>query len=182
MNLANKITLVRICMIPLFLIFLYIDRPSLNLNFYAAVIFVIASFTDSLDGYIARRYNMITDFGKFVDPLADKLLVTAAIVALVDFGLIIPWIAVCILAREFIVTALRTLAAAGGKIIAASLWGKVKTIVQMIGITILLLQPQLDYLSATAVILAINYLMGAVTIWSGIDYLRKNWYLFSQTK
>jgi CDP-diacylglycerol--glycerol-3-phosphate 3-phosphatidyltransferase len=180
MNLANKITLIRILMIPLFIFFLYMDNPYFSL--YAAAIFLVASFTDSLDGYIARRYNMITDFGKFVDPLADKLLVTAAIVALVDFGLIIPWIAVCILAREFIVTALRTLAAASGKIIAASWWGKAKTIVQMIGITILLLQPQFDSFDSTFIILTINYLMGAITIWSGIDYLAKNWYLFSQTK
>jgi CDP-diacylglycerol--glycerol-3-phosphate 3-phosphatidyltransferase len=181
MNLANKITLLRVLMIPLFIVFLYLDNP--YLNGYAAAIFVIASITDSLDGYIARRFNMITDFGKFVDPLADKLLVTAAIVALVDFGLMIPWIAVCILAREFIVTALRTLAAAEGKVIAASGWGKIKTIVQMIGITLLLLLPQLiSFNSATPVILVINYLMGAITIWSGIDYMIKNWYLFSQTK
>lgn len=180
MNLANKITIVRVFMIPLFLVCFYMDFPYSDL--YAAAIFVIASLTDTLDGYIARRYNMITDFGKFVDPLADKLLVTAAIVSLVDFGLMIPWIAVCILAREFIVTALRTLAASGGKIIAASWWGKIKTIIQMIGITILLLLPNLTLFDPTVVIVFINYLMGIITIWSGVDYMAKNWYLFSQTK
>ena len=180
MNLANKITLVRIFMIPIFMLFLYGEGPSFRL--WATFIFVLASLTDFVDGYIARHYDMVTDFGKFVDPLADKLLVTAAIVSLVEFGSIFSWIAVCILAREFIVTALRTLAAASGEIIAANWLGKAKTVVQMVGITILLLEPEVFHFDGQTYVLIINYLMAIITIWSGVSYLAQNRHLFSKTK
>lgn len=132
MTTANKITLVRICMIPFFIWFaLRNDASSL---IAALVLFCVASFTDFLDGYVARKYNQVTDFGKFVDPLADKLLVTAALLIFIEKGIFPAWMVFIILAREFIITSLRNVAAAKGRVLAATWTGKVKTCVQIAGI------------------------------------------------
>lgn len=134
MTTANKITMVRILMIPFFIYFaLQADKTSLII---ALVLFCLASVTDFLDGYIARKYNQVTDFGKFVDPLADKLLVTAALLIFIEKGIFPAWMVFIVLAREFIITSLRNVAAAKGKVLAASWTGKVKTCVQIAGIII----------------------------------------------
>lgn len=137
MTTANKITLARIAMIPFFVVFALLD--DWRWQAAALALFCIASFTDFLDGYIARKYNQVTDFGKFVDPLADKLLVTAALVIFVGQGLLASWMVFLILAREFIITSLRNVAAAKGQVMAAAWSGKVKTCVQIAGIILIFL-------------------------------------------
>lgn len=188
MNLANKLTLLRIFLVPLFVIFMILDS-----NYYgviiATIIFIIASITDKIDGYIARSRNQITNFGKFMDPLADKLLVTAALVSLVQLDVIPAWAVIIILSREFAVTGLRTLAAAEGKVIAASNWGKLKTVFQMFAIILLLIVESIKIIpSITTTImttnlsvalieyvpLAIFYIAVIITIISGWDYFAKN--------
>lgn len=139
MNLANKLTLLRIVLVPVFLVFLIIKGIPYG-SFIATLIFIIASITDKLDGYIARSRNMVTNFGKFMDPLADKLLVTSALICLVELHIIPAWASIIIIAREFAVSGLRSIAAAEGKVIAASWWGKIKTVVQIIAIILCLLQ------------------------------------------
>lgn len=139
MNLANKLTLIRIFLVPIFLIFLAVKGIPYG-TFIATFIFILASLTDKLDGYIARSRNQITNFGKFMDPLADKLLVTSALISLVELQVIPAWAAIIIIAREFAVSGLRSIAAAQGKVIAASWWGKIKTVIQIIAIILLLLQ------------------------------------------
>lgn len=172
MNLANKITIFRIFLVPIFMIFLFSNI--LYGQYIAALIFVIAALTDTLDGYIARSRNLITKFGKFMDPLADKLLVSAAFISLVEMDKISSWIVVVIIAREFAITGLRVLAASDGITIAASWWGKIKTTTQMISILLLLLDNYpfsiVDFpMDKVAVILAVIF-----TIISGIDYILKN--------
>ena len=139
MNLANKLTMMRIILVPIFLIFIAVKEIPYG-SIIATIVFIVASITDQLDGYIARSRNQITNFGKFMDPLADKLLVTAALVSLSEMHLISGWIVVVIIAREFAVSGLRTLAASDGIIIAASWWGKLKTVTQMAAIITLLLK------------------------------------------
>lgn len=181
MNLANKITMVRIFLIPLFLIFVTVDSIP-NGKLLALAVFIIASLTDKLDGYIARSRNLITNFGKFMDPLADKLLVTSALIALVDFHIIAGWVAVVIIAREFAVTGLRTIAAGEGNVIAASSWGKAKTTTQMAAIILALIfmcysSLPLGMISESAFKLAVDVCMYAAvlaTIISGADYFIKN--------
>lgn len=129
LNIANQLTLVRIAAIPLYLVFLYINREWSNVT--ATIIFIIAGVSDFLDGYIARKYNMITDFGKILDPIADKILVAAAMIALVEIGRLEGVLAIIMLARDFAVGALRDLSASKGIIIAAGKWGKIKTAFQM---------------------------------------------------
>ena len=121
MNLPNKLTLLRIIMIPVFVVLLYLDFPFNNL--VALAVFILASITDTLDGYIARKYNLITDFGKFMDPIADKLLVTAAMLVFVDWHMMPAWVVIVVVAREFIVSALRLVAANNGRVIAAVIAG-----------------------------------------------------------
>ena len=137
MNLANKITILRVLMIPIFMIIL-LSNLKWN-NYIAAVIFIIASLTDTLDGYIARSKNQITSFGKFIDPLADKLLVITALICLIEMGKVPGWIVIVILSREFVITGFRTIAASEGITIAASPLGKIKTITQLIAIISLLI-------------------------------------------
>lgn len=181
MNLANKITMVRIFLIPVFLIFVTVDSIP-NGKLLALAIFIIASLTDKLDGHIARSRNLITNFGKFMDPLADKLLVTSALIALVEFQIIAGWVAVVIIAREFAVTGLRTIAAGEGNVIAASSWGKAKTTAQMIAIVLALVfmcydSLPLGMISMAAFKLAVDICMYAAviaTIVSGADYFVKN--------
>ena len=138
MNLPNKITISRIILVPIFVIILFLPIPKYS-NLIALIIFIIAASTDGIDGHIARSQNLVTNFGKFLDPLADKLLVTAALVALVGQDKIPSWVAMIIIAREFIVTGIRLLAVGEGRVIAASMWGKVKTVTQIIAICLLLL-------------------------------------------
>lgn len=188
MNLANKLTIFRIVLIPLFIVFMtFTQIPHWAL--LAAIVFVIASLTDHLDGYIARSRNMITDFGIFLDPFADKLLVTSAIMILVGKQLIPSWVAIIIIAREFAVSGLRTIAANDGTVIAASIWGKIKTVSQMIAIILYLLK--LTVLDEAIVNSTIHrlftqgfisilpdiliYLATITTLFSGIDYFVKGW-------
>lgn len=137
MNLPNKITISRILLIPIFMIILYLPIP--HNQIIALAIFILAAATDGIDGHIARSRNLVTNFGKFLDPLADKLLVTAALVALVGMQRIPSWIVTVIIAREFAVTGIRLLAVGEGKVIAASMLGKIKTVTQIIGISLLLI-------------------------------------------
>jgi CDP-diacylglycerol---glycerol-3-phosphate 3-phosphatidyltransferase len=172
MNLANKLTVLRIILVPIFLIFISLNSAMGTL--IATVIFIIASITDKLDGYIARSRNQITNFGKFMDPLADKLLVTSALIALVERGVIFGWVAMIIIAREFAVSGLRTLAASEGLVIAASNWGKAKTVVQIVAIIsgLIYLSYPLQWINIVTLIS-----MGAsviITIISGVDYFVKN--------
>lgn len=172
MNLANKLTILRILMIPLFMIVALSDMA--NAHLYATGIFVLASFTDFLDGYIARNYNMVTKLGKFMDPLADKLLVTAALVCLVQMGDLSSYVVVIILSREFIVSIFRAVAASEGIVIAASMWGKLKTNSQMIGIVLLLLKNYPFSMWNIPMDTIFVWIMTILTIISGADYIIKN--------
>lgn len=187
MNLANRITLLRMIFIPVFLVVLLGELPAwvaapawwrIAQPWAAAAIFAILAATDAVDGYIARSRNQITTFGKFIDPLADKLLVTAALVALVDLELLPSWIALVIISRELVVSGLRMVAVAEGRVIAASSGGKVKTVLQIAAIICFLLKDSalLQTLlgPAAALFQTVSWLvMGAavvMTIWSMIDY------------
>lgn len=169
MNIANQLTLLRIAMIPLF-IFILLSGYS----FWAFVVFALASFTDFLDGYLARKYKLITNFGKFMDPLADKLLVTSALVCFVELGLLNSWVVIIILSREFIVSIFRAIAAAEGIVIAASWWGKAKTISQMLMVIVLLLNNYPFELINLPVDQILIVLATVLTIVSGYDYIVKN--------
>ncbi|WP_411677274.1 CDP-diacylglycerol--glycerol-3-phosphate 3-phosphatidyltransferase [Caproicibacter sp.] len=139
MNLPNKLTIARICMVPFFLIAL-LAQDYIGLHYlWALILFAAASYTDRLDGKIARKTNQITDFGKFMDPLADKILVLSALVCFVQFGLADSWVVVIILAREFMVTGIRLIAAENGRVLAANKWGKAKTVSQVVAITAVLM-------------------------------------------
>lgn len=173
MNLANKLTIIRIFLVPIFLMFIAVQGIPYG-KLIATAVFVIAALTDKLDGYIARSRNQITRFGKFMDPLADKLLVTAALVSLVEFQIIPSWVAMVIIAREFAVTGLRSIAAAEGVVIAASWWGKIKTVIQIIAIIFALINlnyANVYFTTATKVVMMVAVI---VTLLSGIDYFRKN--------
>lgn len=171
MNLANRLTMLRIFMIPVFMFFLLVRIPYGDV--IAAIIFIIAASTDGLDGYIARKRRQITNLGKLLDPLADKMLVTAALITLVDLGKVPAWIAVVILGREFFVTGLRGVAASEGIVIAASILGKVKTVSQILALTLLLLN---DYIQPMVGVDIGSYALYAAvvfTLWSGYDYISK---------
>ncbi len=163
MNLANKLTILRVAMIPLFLLLLYLGCP-----YPALGVFVLASITDWADGYIARKHNLITDFGKFMDPLADKLLVTSAMLFFVESGLMPGWCLLLVIAREFAVTGLRLVAVDAGRVIAAGFSGKVKTASTMVAICLMLLPiPPLLILVCVAVIVL-------TTVYSGAEYFILN--------
>lgn len=174
MNLPNKLTILRMIMIPVFLVVLYIPGLGMAGNIAAAAIFILASITDFLDGKIARKYNLVTNFGKFMDPLADKLLVCSALIALVDFDKVAAWIVIIIIAREFIISGFRLIAADNGVVIAASYWGKFKTTFQMLMIifTIFNIYLENDVLDVISNILV--YVALALTVISLIDYMLKN--------
>lgn len=170
LNLPNKLTLIRVLAIPLFVLFMYL--PFGAARYIALAIFIAASLTDTADGFIARRYGMITTFGKFMDPLADKLLVCAALICLVHTRDLPAWIVIIIISREFIISGLRLIAADNGVVIAASWWGKVKTILQMVMIIFVLC----NFRGNGAVILryVLIYASLLLTILSLVDYLYKN--------
>ncbi len=171
MNLPNKLTLLRVGMIPFFVFFLLFDSLSYG-KYIALAIFIIAALTDALDGYIARKYNLITNFGKFMDPLADKLLVSAALICFVQMQLIPAWVVIIIISREFIISGFRLVASDNGIVIAASYWGKVKTVCQMIMSILLILHLHESIYSVIEQVFI--YLSLALTIVSLIDYIWAN--------
>ncbi len=188
MNLPNKITLARVFMIPLFVILLLLDCIPFN-NIFACAVFCIACISDYFDGKLARKYNLVSNFGKFADPLADKLLVGAALICFVELDLLQAWMVILIISREFIISGVRLIAADNGVVIAASMWGKVKTTFQMIMSIYLLLfakvYNQTDFPFHTIMIVlgeALKYIAVALTIISLIDYMYKNRELFSDIK
>ena len=174
MNTANKITLLRVVLVPLFMS-LFLCESALC-RILALAVFIIASITDAVDGYIARNYNQVTNFGKFVDPLADKMLTTAAFVILVSYGRMSVWALMIVLAREFMVSGIRSMAAADGKVIAASMWGKLKTVSQMVAIiaAIILLLPYFPETAAKIITDILVWLSVVFTVISGADYLMQN--------
>lgn len=191
MNLPNKITVARMLLIPIMIIVPYLGLNNVLFgsvtigSFITLIIFLIASFTDFLDGYLARKNNLVTTFGKFLDPIADKLLVLSALIMLVEQGIIPGWIPIIIAAREFIVSGIRMLAAGDGKVIAASWYGKVKTVSQMIAISLAFLSTntfmQFTSVEMSAGELILNILMSLAmivavltTILSGVDYFMKS--------
>lgn len=182
MNLPNKLTILRTILIPFFLVAMLCDEYYGGFipfgNWIALVIFAVASVTDMLDGKIARKYNLVTNFGKFMDPLADKLLVSSAMIAFVELGRIPCWIVIVIIAREFIISGFRLVAADNGIVIAAGIWGKIKTAEQMVMLCILLADFGSIFPSAADTIHIIEnvlvYIALILTIVSLIDYLVHN--------
>ena len=166
MNTANKLTMLRVLMIPAFLLVLYLGVP--GANYWALAIFVVASLTDTLDGYIARHYNQTTDFGKFMDPLADKCLVTAAMLWFVEIGQMPGWALLVVIIREFGVSGLRMVAADKGRVIAAGWSGKVKTASTMVCIVLM-------FLPIPAVVNTLCvWVITLTTLYSGVEYFMKN--------
>ncbi len=171
MNLANQITIIRILLIPIFMYFMYSNSD--NSSYIALAIFIIASLTDFLDGYIARKYNMVTNLGKFLDPLADKILVISAMIMFVEKGLLPAWVVVVIVFREFTITGFRTIAASEKIVIEASMWGKWKTTFQMLMIIGLFFDLK-DFNYIKTILIGMTILF---TLLSGLDYIWKNKYV-----
>ena len=172
MNTPNKLTIARVIMIPFFVAFLMYDIAGDAGKWIALVIFIAASITDTLDGYIARKYHLVTNFGKFMDPLADKLLVCSALICFTATGKLAAWITIIIIAREFIISGFRLIAADNGVVIAASMWGKFKTVCQMFMTIALILH--LDTPVWAVVEQALIWGSVALTIVSLVDYIYKN--------
>ena len=172
MNLPNKLTVLRVIMVPFFVVFMLIPSIGGAANKYIALaLFCIASFTDFLDGYLARKNNLVTNFGKFMDPLADKLLVGAAMICLVEMGRLPAWIVIIIISREFIISGFRLIASDNGVVIAASYWGKFKTVFQMAMIIVLIF----DFGGFFGIIeTALIWISLILTIVSLVDYIIKN--------
>lgn len=171
MNLPNKITTFRVFMIPIFLIFMLVPGIPYG-NYIAAAVFIIAALSDLLDGYLARKNNLVTNFGKFMDPIADKLLVCSALICFVQLKLLPAWIVIIIIAREFIISGFRLIASDNGIVIAASKWAKIKTTVQMIMSIMLIIN--LDNPIINIIEQIVVYLAVILTIVSLIEYLIKN--------
>lgn len=192
LNIPNKITVSRICLIPVFLIIMLVDfgwgdvsigSESIPVaHLIGALIFIIASVTDWIDGYYARKYNLVTNLGKFLDPLADKLLVSAALIVLVELNLAASWIVVIIISREFAVTGLRLILAGTGEVVAANMLGKIKTWTQIIAVSALLLHnipfALIDFPFATISL----WISMFFTVWSGWDYFALNKDVFKNSK
>ena len=181
MNLPNKLTLLRVILVPFFILFFYLECLPGNINFLIALlIFAIASVTDALDGHIARKNNLVTNFGKFMDPLADKILTYSAFCMFIGDNIIPAWILIVVLAREFIVSGIRTVAASSGKVIAAGMSGKIKTVIQMIAIPALLhleaVPASMEVAHSIINIIAYVTLYASVvmTVYSGGEYVIKN--------
>lgn len=171
MNLPNKLTLLRVLMIPFFVVALLMENGNnQTYSIIAFIIFVLASITDALDGYIARKYKLITNFGKLMDPLADKLLVCSALICFIELGRLKAWVVIIIIAREFAISAFRLIATENGVVIAAGILGKLKTVCQMI--TVMLLILNIEVLKPLTDVLII--IMILLTIVSLIDYIVKN--------
>ena len=178
MNLPNKLTIFRVMLIPVFLVFLFLQDAIPFGKWIALVVFIVASLTDLADGKIARKYNLVTDFGKFMDPLADKLLTCSAMIALIELGRIPAWIVIVIIAREFTISGFRLIAADKGRVIAAGWWGKIKTICQMAMIIVILLD--IDALRPLELVLIAAATV--LTVVSLIDYIMKNRQVLSSKK
>ncbi len=178
MNLANKLTLLRVILVPIFISFMCIN--TLWANIVGLIVFIIASITDTLDGQIARKHNMVTTFGKFADPLADKMLTTAAFLVFMEKGIIGVWPIFIILVREFAVSGIRLAAAAEGEVIAASFWGKFKTVTQMISIIAGILLMCCSFIPlhiSTTITAVLVWICVVFTIISGVEYIKNNWKL-----
>ena len=171
MNLPNKLTVLRVIMIPFFVAaLLYDGGANQNMRYVAAALFIIASLTDMLDGKIARKYNLVTNFGKFMDPLADKLLVCSALICMIELRELPAWMVIIIISREFIISGFRLVASDNGVVIAASYWGKFKTTFQMIGVVLLIFNiPALSMVTTIVIWIAL-----ALTVISLVDYIVKN--------
>ena len=191
MNLPNKLTMLRVILVPVFMVFAALSRYgtqdfNAGLMLAAGIVFAVASFTDFLDGYLARKNNLVTDFGKFMDPLADKCLTTAAFLYLLADGVCHPVVLAVILFREFAVAGVRMLAAETGTVIAANMWGKVKTVLQMLTIIFYYFDGALagptDIMAVSLITQILCWLCGAATLLSGGIYLWQNRKLFMQAK
>ena len=167
MTTANKITILRVILVPVLVVLMY-----LKLHYWALAVFIIASLSDTLDGYIARHYNQVSDFGKFMDPLADKMLVLAAMTMFVEWHAMPAWVLIIVLVREFAVSGLRLVAVDNGRVIAAAWSGKIKTTVTMVGIIVMMaigIPQEIEWLNTTVWIL-----IAATTVYSGAEYFIKN--------
>lgn len=179
MNLPNKLTVLRVILIPFFVAsLLAFGGTNPTLRYVAVAIFIVASLTDLLDGKIARKYNLVTNFGKFMDPLADKLLVCSALVCFVELGQLPAWMVIIIISREFIISGFRLVASDNGVVIAASYWGKFKTTSQMIMVVLLILNIEALHLLTTAFI----WIALILTVVSLLDYLVKNAHVLKEGK
>ena len=172
MTTASKITLVRVVLIPVFMVFLILSANDPTLRWAALGVFALASLSDFIDGQIARRCNQVTDFGKFLDPLADKLLVTSCLIIFVGQGRMLDWIVFIVVAREFAISGLRMVAANNGKVIAAGWSGKIKTASTMVGLLLMMALPGKPTLD-----LVVSIIILATTIYSGVEYFVKNWHI-----
>ena len=171
MTLASKITLVRVAMIPAFMVTMYLSNGQAGMwMLLSLAIFMVASLTDFIDGYIARHYNQTTDFGKFLDPLADKLLTIAAMTMFCEWGVFPAWALMIVLTREFAVTGLRLVAVQKGTVIAAGWSGKVKTASTMVGLCAMMALPGISVLNWVVIIMIV-----ATTLYSGVEYFIQNW-------
>lgn len=191
MNIPNRITLSRICLIPIFILLLALPielgsweigtRTLPVVDFMAALIFIFASSTDWIDGYYARKHNLVTNLGKFLDPMADKLLVAAAFILLVEMNLVPAWIVIIIISREFAVTGLRLVAAGSGLVLAAGQMGKLKTVFQLVAIAALLLHDYpFSYVGIPFGMITL-YIALVLTVVSGVDYFIKNWHVMKES-
>lgn len=172
MTTASKITLVRVVLIPVFMVFLILSANAPALRWVALGVFALASLSDFIDGQIARRCNQVTDFGKFLDPLADKLLVTSCLIIFVGQGRMLDWIVFIVVAREFAISGLRMVAANNGKVIAAGWSGKIKTASTMVGLLLMMALPGKPTLD-----LVVSIIILVTTIYSGVEYFVKNWHI-----
>lgn len=171
MTLASKITLIRVAFIPIYMVFMYLGNGTPNIWMWLALaVFIAASITDYIDGQIARRKNQVSDFGKFLDPLADKLLVISAMCMFCQWGMMPAWALMLVLTREFSVTGLRLIAVGKGNVIAAGWSGKVKTAATMIGLCVWMAFPTIEILG-----LIVTAVIVVTTIYSGIEYFVQNW-------
>lgn len=170
MTTANKITIVRVILVPVLVLLMYLDFP--GHMYWALAVFLIASLSDFADGYIARHYNQVSDFGKFMDPLADKVLVLAAMAMFVEWNVMPAWVLIIVLAREFAVSGLRLVAVDNGRVIAAAWSGKIKTACTMVGIMLMMafgIPMELDWLN-----MAVSIIIAVTTLYSGAEYFMKN--------
>ena len=177
MNLPNKLTMFRVILIPFFIVFLLVPITPID-KWIALGIFIVASLTDFLDGYIARKYHLVTNFGKFMDPLADKLLVCSALICLIELDRIPSWMVIIIIAREFVISGFRLIASDNGVVIAASYWGKFKTTFQMIAVCLMIA----DIAMLSLVTSIVTWIAVILTVVSLVDYLIKNKDVMKDTK
>ncbi len=180
MNLPNKLTILRVIMVPIFIVVMELSPFGTASKWVALGIFIIASLTDLADGKIARKYNLVTNFGKFMDPLADKMLVCSALICLTGMGKLEAWITILIVVRDFIISGFRLVASDKGVVIAASYWGKFKTTFQMIMICLIIADIPFGFFTILTIV--IKYIAVFLTVYSMIDYIIKNKNVLSETK